>query len=207
MTEELWKTTIAQIKDSLPESDFSSWFTRLVFGGEEDGKVTLYVPSTFFKDKFEESFKELIQNTMSELGGQNYSILLEVKKDAQKLHSDKKSDETSKTEPSFSSSSNAQSAATDQRNKASKPSVDDMMFNPSYTFESFVPGDNSNFAYSACMAIAKNPGSAYNPCLLYGGVGLGKTHLIQSIGNYIKKNTKQKVVYVTAENVDQYYKG
>ncbi|MBP5552325.1 MAG: chromosomal replication initiator protein DnaA [Spirochaetales bacterium] len=205
MTEELWKTTIAQIKDSLPESDFSSWFTRLVFGGEEDGKVTLYVPSTFFKDKFEESFKELIQNTMSELGGQNYSILLEVKKDAQKLHSDKKSDETSKTEPSFSSSSNAQSAATDQRNKSSKPSVDDMMFNPSYTFESFVPGDNSNFAYSACMAIAKNPGSAYNPCLLYGGVGLGKTHLIQSIGNYIKKNTKQKVVYVTAENFTNEY--
>ena len=55
------------------------------------------------------------------------------------------------------------------------------------------------------MAIAKNPGSAYNPCLLYGGVGLGKTHLIQSIGNYIKKNTKQKVVYVTAENFTNEY--
>jgi len=79
------------------------------------------------------------------------------------------------------------------------------MFNPSYTFESFVPGDNSSFAYSACMAIAKNPGSAYNPCLLYGGVGLGKTHLIQSIGNYIRKNTKLKVVYVTAENFTNEY--
>ena len=66
MTEELWKTTIAQIKDTLPESDYSSWFTRLVFGGEENGKVTLYVPSIFFKDKFESSFRELIENTLSQ---------------------------------------------------------------------------------------------------------------------------------------------
>ena len=197
MTEELWKTTIAQIKDTLPESDYSSWFTRLVFGGEENGKVTLYVPSIFFKDKFESSFRELIENTLSELGGQNYSILIEVKKDAQKTQQVKKSDEKSKTETSFTPQ--------DQKNKIQKSSSEDMMFNPSYTFDSFVPGDNSNFAYSACLAIAKNPGSAYNPCLIYGGVGLGKTHLIQSIGNYIKTNTKQKVVYVTAENFTNEY--
>lgn len=197
MPEELWNTTIAQIKDSLPESDYSSWFTRLVYGGEDDGKVTLYVPSKFFKDKFEESFKELIENTLSELGGQNYKILIEIKKDAQKPQTFKKSDDKSKIEPSFSPQ--------DQKNKTIKTAPEDMMFNPSYTFESFVPGDNSNFAYSACLAIAKNPGSAYNPCLIYGGVGLGKTHLIQSIGNYIKTNTKQKVVYVTAENFTNEY--
>ena len=197
MPEELWKTTIAQIKNSLPESDYSSWFTRLVFGGEEDGKVTLYVPSIFFKDKFEESFKGLIENTLSELGGQNYRIVIEVKKDTQKLQPLKKTDDKSKTEPSFSQQ--------DQKNKTPKTAPEDLMFNPSYTFESFVPGDNSNFAYSACLAIAKNPGSAYNPCLIYGGVGLGKTHLIQSIGNYIKTNTKQKVVYVTAENFTNEY--
>ena len=197
MPEELWKNTIAQIKNSLPESDYSSWFTRLVFGGEEDGKVTLYVPSIFFKDKFEESFKGLIENTLSELGGQNYKIVIEVKKDAQKLQTTKKTEDKSKTEPSFSPQ--------DQKNKTPKTSPEDLMFNPSYTFESFVPGDNSNFAYSACLAIAKNPGSAYNPCLIYGGVGLGKTHLIQSIGNYIKTNTKQKVVYVTAENFTNEY--
>lgn len=197
MPEELWNTTIAQIKDSLPESDYSSWFTRLVYGGEDDGKVTLYVPSKFFKDKFEESFKELIENTLSELGGQNYKILIEIKKDAQKPQAVKKTDDKSKTEPSFTPQ--------DQKNKTVKTDSEDMMFNPSYTFESFVPGDNSNFAYSACLAIAKNPGSAYNPCLIYGGVGLGKTHLIQSIGNYIKTNTKQKVVYVTAENFTNEY--
>lgn len=197
MPEELWNTTIAHIKDSLPESDYSSWFSRLVYGGEEDRKVTLYVPSKFFKDKFEDSFKDLIENTLSELGGQNYKIIIEIKKDTQKPQTVKKTDEKPKTEPSFSPQ--------DQKNKTVKTTPEDMMFNPSYTFESFVPGDNSNFAYSACLAIAKNPGSAYNPCLIYGGVGLGKTHLIQSIGNYIKKNTKQKVVYVTAENFTNEY--
>ncbi len=69
-----------------------------------------------------------------------------------------------------------------------------------YTFENFVVGDNNSFAANACIAISKNPGTAYNPCLIYGGVGLGKTHLIQSIGNYVHNTyEKTRVVYVTAE--------
>ena len=198
MNEELWNRTISQIKNSLPESEFSSWFTRIFYGGEDKGKVTLYVPSNFVKDRVEAVYKELIENTLSELGESEYTVTFEVKKDAQNQNNIRKSAETQKTETSYPS----------QEQKVQKPvrqSADDMMFNPSYTFESFVPGDNSSFAYSACMAIAKNPGSAYNPCLLYGGVGLGKTHLIQSIGNYIRKNTKLKVVYVTAENFTNEY--
>ena len=197
MPEELWKTTIAQIKNSLPESDYSSWFTGLVFGGEENGIVTLYVPSNFYKDKFETAYRKLIENTLSELGGKNYITKIEVKEGAQKGQFTKKTNQSAENRPSSSSRN--------QQNNVEKTSQEDMMFNPSYTFEAFVPGDNSNFAYSACLAIAKNPGSAYNPCLIYGGVGLGKTHLIQSIGNYIKSNTKQKVVYVTAENFTNEY--
>ncbi|MEA1912200.1 MAG: chromosomal replication initiator protein DnaA, partial [Spirochaetota bacterium] len=69
-----------------------------------------------------------------------------------------------------------------------------------YSFENFIVGDNSSFAANACMAIAKNPGKAYNPCLIYGGVGLGKTHLIQSIGKYAYENSENiRIVYVTAE--------
>ena len=198
MNEELWSRTISQIKNSLPESEFSSWFSRIYFGSEDKGKVTLYVPSNFVKDRVDAVYRELIENTLSELGESEYSVVFEVRKDAQNQNILKKNTETSKTEPSNQNQ--------DQKvQKPSKPSAEDMMFNPAYTFDSFVPGDNSSFAYSACMAIAKNPGSAYNPCLLYGGVGLGKTHLIQSIGNYIRKNTKLKVVYVTAENFTNEY--
>jgi chromosomal replication initiator protein len=68
-----------------------------------------------------------------------------------------------------------------------------------YTFENFVIGENNSFAANAAYAIAKNPGTAYNPCLIYGGVGLGKTHLIQSIGNAAHLEHEMKIVYVTAE--------
>ena len=198
MNEELWSRTISQIKNSLPESEFSSWFSRIYFGSEDKGKVTLYVPSNFVKDRVDAVYRELIENTLSELGESEYSVVFEVRKDAQNQNILKKNTETSKTEPSNQNQ--------DQKvQKPTKPSAEDMMFNPAYTFDSFVPGDNSSFAYSACMAIAKNPGSAYNPCLLYGGVGLGETRLIQSIGNYIRKNTKLKVVYVTAENFTNEY--
>lgn len=196
LTSDIWESTISQIKDSLPESEFSSWFSRLVFGGEDNGKVTLYVPSAFVRDRFESNYKELIENSLSEIGEQSFSVSFEIKKDAHPQQMAAKSEETPKTEPSKPEAKPA---------KTPKASADDMMFNPAYTFESFVAGDNSSFAYSACLAIAKNPGSAYNPCLLYGGVGLGKTHLIQSIGNYIKKNTKLKVTYVTAENFTNEY--
>jgi chromosomal replication initiator protein len=69
-----------------------------------------------------------------------------------------------------------------------------------YTFDNFVVGDNSSFVYNAALAIAKNPGVAYNPCLIYGGVGLGKTHIIQAVGNYINEVSNKKIVYTTAEN-------
>lgn len=198
MNDELWSRTISQIKNSLPESEFSSWFTRISFGTEDKGKVTLYVPSNFVKDRVDAVYRELIENTLSELGESEFTVVFEVRKDAQNQNNLKKTAESSKTGTSDQQQ--------DQKvQKPAKPSADDLMFNPAYTFDSFVPGDNSSFAYSACMAIAKNPGSAYNPCLLYGGVGLGKTHLIQSIGNYIRKNTKLKVVYVTAENFTNEY--
>ena len=198
MNDELWSRTISQIKNSLPESEFSSWFTRISFGTEDKGKVTLYVPSNFVKDRVDAVYRELIENTLSELGESEFTVVFEVRKDAQNQNSLKKTAESSKTGTSDQQQ--------DQKvQKPAKPSADDLMFNPAYTFDSFVPGDNTSFAYSACMAIAKNPGSAYNPCLLYGGVGLGKTHLIQSIGNYIRKNTKLKVVYVTAENFTNEY--
>jgi chromosomal replication initiator protein len=198
MKEGLWEETLDRLKETMPENEFSSWFSRLVFGKEEGGEITLYVPSAFVRDRFETSYKGTIQSMLNELCGENYKITFEIKKNAQNQQNVKKTEEKPKTEPSNSTQEQKQQ-------KTQKVSSDDMMFNPAYTFESFIPGDNSSFAYSACMAIAKNPGSAYNPCLLYGGVGLGKTHLIQSIGNYIRKNTKLKVVYVTAENFTNEY--
>ena len=198
MKEGLWEDTLDRLRETMPESEFSSWFGRLVFGKEENGEITLYVPSAFVRDRFESSYKSKIESILNELGEESFKVSFEIKKNTQNQQITKKTSEKPKTETS--------NPTTEQKQqKVTKQTADDLMFNPAYTFDSFIPGDNSSFAYSACMAIAKNPGSAYNPCLLYGGVGLGKTHLIQSIGNYIRKNTKLKVVYVTAENFTNEY--
>ncbi len=197
MIEELWNRTITQIKEALPESEFSSWFTRLKFGSEKDGKIVLYVPSAFVRDRFDSSYKSLIENTMSELGEADYTVTFEIRKGGQGSTAEKKD--------KAPAAAAVEKKPAEQKEKTSSKISDDNLLNAAYTFDSFIPGDNSNFAYSACMAIAKNPGSAYNPCLLYGGVGLGKTHLIQSIGNYLKANTKLKVSYVTAENFTNEY--
>ena len=185
---ELWAETIARIKDSLDETEYASWFSRLHFGSENNGRVLLYVPSMYFKDRFSETYKVLIEKTLSGLSGRSFTVDFEIKK-----NTDKPSVQTQKTESPVSQP--------DTKTTSSREPKSNGMLNPAYTFDSFVPGDNSNFAYNAALAIAKNPGSTFNPCLIYGGVGLGKTHLIQSIGNYIlQENPKAKVMYVTAEN-------
>lgn len=98
---ELWEKTISQIKTTLPESEFVTWFSRLVFGKEEGGTITLYTTSTFVKEKFEETYKSLIENTISELGDKPYFVKFEVKKDAQKPTNNEKNKEIEKNKTSL----------------------------------------------------------------------------------------------------------
>lgn len=177
---ELWTDTLDSLKKELKASEFTSWFGRLEFAGAEGDTLVLTVPSDLVKDRFITQYQSRIEKTLSTLGEKPYKVRFQVGK-----VSDKPAEEV-KT-PSAKTS-------------AGQTSKDTPLLNPAYTFDSFVPGENSDFAYNAAMAIAKNPGSVYNPCLLYGGVGLGKTHLLQSIGNYVQATTKLKVMYVTAEN-------
>ncbi len=183
--EDIWTNALSQIKDTLPQGDYDRWFSHMSFGGEKDGKITLIVPSQFVKDKLADSYLGIIENTLSEFAGRNCPVVFEIDK--------------SKRSASFSHANASESPS----EPVKKERKNHPLLNPAYTFDSFVMGGNSNFAYSSALAIAKNPGSAYNPCLIYGGVGLGKTHLLQSIGNYVYKNTdlsEEKIMYVTAEN-------
>ena len=83
MNEELWSATLSQIRESIPENEYSSWFSRLSFGSETDGNVVLYVPSAFFLDRFESQYKALLENTLSEIGDRQYRVSFEINKNAQ----------------------------------------------------------------------------------------------------------------------------
>lgn len=183
-TEELWNRANEIIRKGLSDSEYKTWFTRITLGPEENGKITLYANSAFFRDNFIKEYKTLAEDALNSLGEGNFTIDVQIKP--------RKEESVKKETPEIK--------APKEKAPEKRSSKKDVLLNSAYTFDSFIPGENSNFAYSACLAIARDPGSVYNPCLIYGGVGLGKTHLLQSIGNYVQQNTNLKVMYVTAEN-------
>lgn len=174
-----WKEAISQIKHDLTDQEYIMWFKSMEYAGSEESQIILSVPSYFYKDQVKKRYQKSIEEKLQELSGQKIDIDYTIKKNLNKTPAPLKNKKnTVKT-----------------INKRSHPQL-----NNAYTFNSFVVGENNSFAANAAYAISKNPGTAYNPCLIYGGVGLGKTHLIQSIGNSAYSEfMKLKIVYVTAE--------
>jgi chromosomal replication initiator protein len=139
------------------------------------------VPSSFYKDQIDQRYLGKIEAKLLELAGQELTIKFSVHRRAREKASPE-SGQTQKAEDGVS-------------RKRQHPQL-----NREYTFERFIIGESNSFAANAAIAISKNPGSGYNPCLVYGGVGLGKTHLIQAIGNSVYREFPDlKVVYITVE--------
>jgi chromosomal replication initiator protein len=180
--EAFWKEAIRDISEELPEQEFSAWFRGLEFGGSGDSQVLVSVPSSFVKDQITQRYLTRLEEKLEELSGQKLSIKLSVQKKA--------SGKGAHEEPSP-----RQKPDEGTTRKRQHPNL-----NKEYTFERFIIGESNSFAANAALAIARNPGTGYNPCLIYGGVGLGKTHLIQAIGNSVYREFPDlKVAYVTVE--------
>ncbi len=176
-----WKEAVKQIQDDISEQEFLMWFRYMDYLVSEDSRLVLSVPSSFYKDQVSQRYLSKIENILHELSGHKIVVSFKVQK---KLapQEDKQTDQAVKTSPPIIK-------------RKTHPQL-----NKDYNFNRFVRGENNDFAYMASYAIAKNPGKAYNPCLIYGGVGLGKTHLLQAIGNLSYSDFPNlKIVYVTAE--------
>ncbi len=195
---EFWQETASRIKDTLPDQEYSTWFNRIAYLKSEDKKVILAGASQFILDTVIARYRDLIVNTLSELTGEDINVDFVVISRSEIEQINKPEGNTKeKEEKSEAVQVQAKPKVSNEKTLRMK---EESNLNPSYDFGTFVIGDNSAFAYNASLAIAKNPGVSYNPCLIYGGVGLGKTHLLNSIGNYIINNTPElKVMYVTAE--------
>lgn len=183
---DFWKEALTQIKINLSDQEYMTWFTRIDYDSSKEQTIVLAVPSKFVMDQIKQRYSSVITKTLCDVSGMDLSIDFIIKKKAP--HSDNVPEEEDRqnSKPKRTSTHSKRQANNDR--------------NINYTFESFIVGDNSSFAFNACLAIAKNPGTAYNPCLIYGGVGLGKTHLIQSVSNYVNEHIPElKVAYVTAE--------
>lgn len=194
-----WKETLSQFKKELSEQEFTMWF-NMDYETSGESSIVLSVPSGFYRDQVKQRYQTRIEKNLFELSGQHISIEFEIK---QRSHTEKKAKEenvavTEIPEEQHSTArvySSPKQAVSSQNERSAHPQL-----RKDYIFENFVIGENNSFAANAAIAIAKNPGTAYNPCLIYGGVGLGKTHLMQAIGNLAWKEKGCKIIYVTAES-------
>ena len=202
-----WKEALNQIRHDISEQEFMMWFKNLGYVSSGEASLMLEVPSIFYKDQVKQRYHTLIEEKLMELSGSPISIDYVIKT-PEVLPESSRVQQTTPTPAgqAAQASSNpfAHSSAASipgaRVGVQEAPRRKHQNLRADYTFENFVIGENNSFAANAAIAIAKNPGTAYNPCLIYGGVGLGKTHLIQSIGNTAWQNfDSYKVVYVTSE--------
>lgn len=176
---ELWKDTKNKMEDILPPTA-KTYLERIDIKEKKDGIITLVAPSKFILTGIKEH-KIVLENFLSEKLGEDVTIEFVIGKTAQRVVTETQDENNINTR---------------EISKKQNPTL-----NPKYTLDNFIRGENSDIAYKAALIIAENPGvTNFNPCLIYGGVGLGKTHLLQGIGNYIyNKHPDMNVIYVTAE--------
>lgn len=188
-----WAEAMNQFEEELSEQEFTMWFNRMAYVRSDDSSLVVRVPSSFYRDQVKQRYLSSIEERLFELSGNKLAIQFEV----QQL--DTSAANASGTNGHKRSNTKASDIVIgEQRRRTKRPHGS---LNKEYTFDNFVIGQNNSFAANAAMAIAKNPGTAYNPCLIYGGVGLGKTHLLQAIGNAVHNDLDNlKIVCVAAES-------
>lgn len=203
--EEAWEYTMKVLHDLYKsqnkEDEFKLWF-NMNYVEDTIDTITVSVASSFLQQTMQKKGNfDIVLKKLKEITGQE-DIRLNCIVVKEELSESKKSESLNDEKPSKKSvepetSSSNSNAAENKKANFKKH----QLLQEEYTFDTFIPGDNSNFAYNASIAVAKNPGKQYNPILLYGGSGLGKTHLMQAIGNYIYNSggEKLKICYVSAE--------
>ncbi len=179
----VWPTLRRQLRADLPPDDFRTWFHPLRVASEDAEQLVLEAPNSRFVAALEEGFRPVVDWAIADLKGPTFQVLF------------KTSDSVRPSGRSATASRKPLTAVVHE-----EPAAGDSL-NPQYRFDSFVVGNSNRFACAASQAVAEKPGVAYNPLFLYGGVGLGKTHLLHAIGNRLRGTVPGKrVVYLAAEN-------
>lgn len=192
----IWTAAQSRLRDILDEYSYKNWFLQTKFESCENGELCIGVPSQFFADWLRDHYQEAVLNCVRELDPSLTRVIFSPSKDL-----------LAQTTQERTESSSAREAVSRKfRNKKTKTAVKHSPrrfngFNPRYVFEQFVVGSGNRFAYAAARAVAENPSRAYNPLFLYGGTGLGKTHLMQAIGQEILTHRPDmRVVFISSEH-------
>lgn len=192
MQHTLWQSVLGEIELSVSHVNFVTWFKSTELISITDDEAVIAVPNVFAIRQFEVKFNDQILDILKKNGATPQKISYIVKTNSKKKVVSRET--TATRHPSVEELMSSRSVAT------KTPVVSSTGLNPRYTFDSFIVGSSNDLAYTACQAVAQYPGVKYNPLYLYGGVGLGKTHLMQAVGNEIIKNQPEmRILYVSSE--------
>lgn len=209
--QEVWDAVLAEIELSISRANFITWFHNTGIGLFEGGNVIVHVPTAFAKTWLEKKFHTAIINSLERITGtpiQKILFKVEPLKPQTAFKQEMRStishpspnDATTPFDSSRAESVQTNQAVSAESETSNQPAGNEFGMNPRYVFETFIVGKTNELAHAAAQAVANRPGKAYNPLFIYGGVGLGKTHLLQAIGNELLiKNKIKNLIYVTCE--------
>lgn len=183
-TDNLWNEFLDKIKERITPLSYDTWFKDTKLYKLDGGTATIIVPLALHKKHLEENYIDDIEETFNSITGTNFNFKFILENEINEI--------SDNNEEVIIGTSNENIGVPHQTSASAN-------LNSEYTFDSFIVGNSNRFAFTAARAVAEKPGKAYNPLFLYGKSGLGKTHLMHAIGNYIIQNTNKKVLYVSSE--------
>ena len=202
----IWTEILGKLRESFAEEKFQRWLEPITPISLSETELTLGIPNSFSKDYINNLYLPFIKESTKQILGHPVEITLQVvQKQEESKPEEKETQPTLFTSPQPAAESTAEVTAAYQQEAEAQPLApippgNRSSLNAKYTFDTFVTGSSNKLAHAAALAVAEAPGKAYNPLFMYGSVGLGKTHLMQAIGNQILKNDPQKrVLYISSE--------
>lgn len=180
----IWSKVLEQIKSELNSLSYEAWFSETKLHKLDNGKAYIIVPMEIHKKHILNNYSDIVIDNLNSLTGTNYEIYLLSPDEIEEEEEKEKVIENTETPVQINENINNN-------------------LNPRYTFYNFIVGNSNKFAQASALSVAENPGLLYNPLFLYGNSGLGKTHLMHAIGNYIVENSNKRVLYVTSEQFRQ----
>ena len=180
--DELMEQVNIQLKPEITELIFTTYIDTLTIESIDNSNIVFQTDTIYKKDMLENRYSSLILNALKDITNRNFTFSVNL------LEKNTPTDE------------NSNQIISSKSNDKEEIDYSNQTLNPKYTFETFVVGNNNRFAHAAALAVGDNPAKTYNPLFIYGGVGLGKTHLMQAVGNRILQNNhSMNIVYVTSE--------
>ena len=185
LAKEIWQDMLPMLETEVNTISFDVWIKPLEALDVEDERLVLLAPTEANRDAINNNLRPLIRQTLSTVNPLLTDITLLTPAEVESIGG---------------SLAEAVEKAEEKNDEPTTPRMDATLINPRYTFDNFVVGECTRFAVAAARAVAEAPGERYNPLFIYGGAGLGKTHIMHAIGNYIRKNNQHlKVLYVSSE--------